>query len=658
MFSVEEAFFATKADATDDVVEIQDSGTYVIPSQADMPAVAGNDTDLAEMDLEDGDGNLAVRAAAGQTPIIETVAGGHRIFRNISAAEGLALTIEGASEADRMTLRGNGARPVLNSGPATGNGTMTLLNLIIDKTTDTTDGANNHVQINSTTTGTHILSSIRFTGGSPDAGDAILQLGTLGAAGNPTIICDNLDFSGATLGNASGNYAIHLWNQGNITIQNSIITQNAAAVAPGRAVTRWGRANDGPGGMVIEFIDCQFSVGGGGSWYRGFDALGVNEAAANTYILTDPVFVGGLGDVAFAGEGSKGNVTIRGTDPANKVDLAPMATGGTVLVARTTGGTWTFINCTDSVGFPAGLIDCASGNELVTDVSVIEDQCLWLDGRSGDFIAASSGGEGFSTDFTATNTVWAGTTDQGHVIATMGDHTGQSKISLTHCTVWKRTTNAFFFGNSGDTVELDGCVIYTDEITDSHALSSIPVGHGPANIPNLTYVNDPDDGSGESYEGSAYLGGEIVEDPVIDAAGYPQAGSPVLSAAAGSTYTVDVNGQSRPQGGYMPDIGGYESATANPNENPDWDGDGITNSAEGGALYSPWDDIDGDGVPNYLDTDSDGDGISDGEELWRGYDPYDPASAPDMPLAVWPALVLVLGAGAYAVYRRQRKSVR
>ncbi len=41
---------------------------------------------------------------------------------------------------------------------------------------------------------------------------------------------------------------------------------------------------------------------------------------------------------------------------------------------------------------------------------------------------------------------------------------------------------------------------------------------------------------------------------------------------------------------------------------PDTDGDGRSNSAEG------TDDLDGDGVPNYLDLDSDGDSISDAHE--------------------------------------------
>ena len=54
----------------------------------------------------------------------------------------------------------------------------------------------------------------------------------------------------------------------------------------------------------------------------------------------------------------------------------------------------------------------------------------------------------------------------------------------------------------------------------------------------------------------------------------------------------------------------------------DADGDGIDDITEGIG------DIDGDGIPNYLDLDSDGDGWSDGDEVQAGSDPYDFDSVP------------------------------
>ncbi|MCH7224629.1 alkaline phosphatase D family protein [Haloferula sp. A504] len=56
-------------------------------------------------------------------------------------------------------------------------------------------------------------------------------------------------------------------------------------------------------------------------------------------------------------------------------------------------------------------------------------------------------------------------------------------------------------------------------------------------------------------------------------------------------------------------------------QNPDADGDGIADSVEGSG------DLDGDGIPNFLDPDSDGDGVSDADESIFGFDPYSSADA-------------------------------
>jgi hypothetical protein len=53
----------------------------------------------------------------------------------------------------------------------------------------------------------------------------------------------------------------------------------------------------------------------------------------------------------------------------------------------------------------------------------------------------------------------------------------------------------------------------------------------------------------------------------------------------------------------------------------DYDRNGIHDTVDG------FGDIDGDGIPNFMDPDSDGDGVSDVEELRRGWDPLDPIEA-------------------------------
>ena len=72
----------------------------------------------------------------------------------------------------------------------------------------------------------------------------------------------------------------------------------------------------------------------------------------------------------------------------------------------------------------------------------------------------------------------------------------------------------------------------------------------------------------------------------------------------------------------------------------DADGDSIADVDEG------TDDLDGDGLPNYLDTDSDGDGLADDYETATGTDPYDPNDPPATPIHYKTIVVLLLLLGA------------
>jgi len=71
--------------------------------------------------------------------------------------------------------------------------------------------------------------------------------------------------------------------------------------------------------------------------------------------------------------------------------------------------------------------------------------------------------------------------------------------------------------------------------------------------------------------------------------------------------------------------------------------------------YEGTDDLDGDGLPNYLDRDSDGDGFSDRLEDAFGSDPYDVGDWPAVPLVAWPLALALLVTGAALTRRLDRK---
>ena len=79
----------------------------------------------------------------------------------------------------------------------------------------------------------------------------------------------------------------------------------------------------------------------------------------------------------------------------------------------------------------------------------------------------------------------------------------------------------------------------------------------------------------------------------------------------------------------------------------DQDEDGLLDTDEGTG------DPDGDGLPNYLDTDSDDDGVDDGLEHRFGYDPYDEASTPQLPIAAWPLLLIAPLLGVFCLRNRR-----
>lgn len=591
------------------------------------------------------------------TITIEKTTGAGQVIRNTSMSG--TISVIGHSPDAPIILRQHSSgstAPVINTGPDTNTTTNWVLeNVVLERLDDDTSN-NFFLNFNGKNASPHILRNVKFVGNGPGATTAATPVGvnTVDPPYLTSAVFENCDWSGA-----GGTGARLQVGFSNVTVRDSIVHSLSGANAP--ALVQYAAGSvAAPGVTEVTFEDCSFRSGDA----RLFTTL----TWAADITLVDPVFAGKCGDIAFDINTGPVNFAVVGTDPANKVDFDGMTSAGTVLYARLQTGSLSLTNCAGSVRPGAGSIDCAAG-DLVGSPVISMDQCDWANG-AGDFIGGTSGGA-FGITFNANNTVWTGTTPAGHVLAAVGSHTGLSSINLAHCTVAMDTANAFFFGNAGDRVNVTGVVVYTNAITTSHALSSIGI-YSPSGVPSVGYADVADDGGGSPFVGNPNLPVSIfvIADPLVDSNGVPQAGSPALGLAVGSSETVDVVGAARPQGDANPDLGAYESAALNDGSN-DADGDGLADIDEiaaGTELMDP--DTDGDGLSDGdeasiygtdpLDSDSDDDSVSDGTEVLAGTDPLDANDFPQVPaastwaLALMSATLLACAGGFLLLARRAR----
>lgn len=339
------------------------------------------------------------------------------------------------------------------------------------------------------------------------------------------------------------------------------------------------------GGAASSFItnDCSFATGA--PIIGAFSGGPLDDG--DVFEMNRPTFAGPTGHIALW-MAADATVTVRG-EPGNLVDFAPLsagggAIGGTNLIGRINKGTLNLEYCTNTGVFPAGNFDSHTGvtdgdwNDLIGNVTINMNNCYWIDG--GGRYGANTGGGAYSVVINATNTIWTGTSPLGDEInlngQASGHHTGASFINLLHCTMLSGTGNAYFFGdgNRGDEVRIDGSIINPNRISGSHVLSSIGQVQGfTPHIPNVTYVNVADDGTGNPFEGNPLNGatdgtpampGDIVADPQVDATGHiinPQSTTLVApGGATGSTVAIDFDGEPRPNPvGSVRDIGADET---------------------------------------------------------------------------------------------------
>lgn len=310
------------------------------------------------------------------------------------------------------------------------------------------------------------------------------------------------------------------------------------------------------GALSTTWNDCSFAVGSP-------RLLGGN-LSSGTFTFNRPVWAGKNGDVTFNIANSGAHVIIAG-EPDAKNNLDPLITAGTALISRLTSGSISFIDCTRSLT-GCNLLDCSDGSGLVADVEINMDRCVWLNG-SAHIDLADNGASTFGITLSATNTIWVGATTAGDFIHTRGDRTGTSYFNLLHCTMQGPTANTSFSGNTNTAISETGKardifnVKYSIlDDTGSNAVS----GDFGNNNGTLLGSGNLMTNAGKVCPG--FCGGVpdgftavTTTDPLIDDAGHLTAGSPALGQAIGSTLDVDVDGEERPQGGLVNDIGACES---------------------------------------------------------------------------------------------------
>lgn len=169
-------------------------------------------------------------------------------------------------------------------------------------------------------------------------------------------------------------------------------------------------------------------------------------------------------------------------------------------------------------------------------------------------------------------------------------------LTLNHCTLAH---------NAGkDASAIYGAGSRTLNITNSIIRDN--TGHGVITTAEAAITVTDSDLPG----GPGYTDGMLDEEVLFCAPEFGdfrlQSGSPCLDACGSTTFAEDMRGFARVG---APDMGAYERQALE-----DWDQDGIPDDVEG------FDDTDGDGTPDYQDTDSDNDGIPDADDGTYDFD--------------------------------------
>ncbi len=310
-----------------------------------------------------------------------------------------------------------------------------------------------------------------------------------------------------------------------------------------------------PGAALIALNDCLMETG----------ARFVVIEGEGTVTINGGTFTGACGDVMLNVNHPLGVISLNGAgdSQAEKLNLNPVTSGGTIIVGRAAAGTISMKNVTASVlppGFLESWSDSGQGS-LLGDVQIEYDQCAFFNG-SGCYNANLNGTlpSSYTITVDAMNTVWTNNLSQQRILGINAQDglIGSASINLEHCTL-TASANVLVDGNvsfdSGttipgrDTLNAQYCLF--DSVGQPACSGTIALnGNGNLVAPGTV-------GSG------GFLPGQPVDTVVVTSAGVDRntglllTGSSAINNAATSTATVDYRGVLRPYG-TANDIGAHE----------------------------------------------------------------------------------------------------
>ncbi len=498
---------------------------------------------------------LTITYAPGNTaPILINKTGGSSQGLRLTLASG-TVSIIGYSSTSPITIRNSKSSSdvlLMNSTSSTCN--VILTNVVLARPTSGTSSSGKYINFpNANTAQAHAFTNLVFQGGATGKTSSVVTIGSVtgGAPPQTLVTMNNVDFS-----QANGTGVRLFFGHVNLTASNCII----ASTATGNAVALDSNGT-GSADSLLVFKDCSFRSGTA-NLLNALDA-------ASTFRFYRPIFLGRCGTTAFAyGATAATAATVEiygsnddGSPRASKTDLTPLFTTGTGLLAQLRAGTLLLQDLTATQSGSSGFIN-SSGGSLVGNPTITMNRCLWTNG-AGRYACTATGGA-YAPVFTATNTLWAGTSSATSYIDFSGSQTGSGQILLRNDTLVGTLTGTaaelVHFKTSGatDTVSVDASVMDGSGTTSGYASQgSRPLTLATGGGSSIVWSSQH---PATAWSAGAPAG-TLAINPNLDSTGHETANSAGLGRAGNKTQTLDVDGESRPQGDTdANDIGADESA--------------------------------------------------------------------------------------------------